>query len=263
MKKGVDISYHNGTIDMAKVKLSGIEFIILRLGYRKKENQIDEKFYENYNKAIQQGIPIGVYIYSYAINTADALKEAEFVLNTVKNLKLEYPIYIDMEDTDGYKSKNNVNYSTCIDICETFCNYIENAGYYVGIYANLDWLNNKINDSRLDKFDKWVAQWSKKCKYKKKFGMWQYSSNGNVSGINGKVDLNYAYKDYPSIIKNMNLNSLIEEPNIYVVEPNDTLTKIAKKFNTSWEKIYFLNKETIGNNPNLIQIGQRLIVRGG
>lgn len=167
MKKGVDISYHNGTIDMAKVKLSGIEFIILRLGYRKKENQIDEKFYENYNKAIQQGIPIGVYIYSYAINTADALKEAEFVLNTVKNLKLEYPIYIDMEDTDGYKSKNNVNYSTCIDICETFCNYIENAGYYVGIYANLDWLNNKINDSRLDKFDKWVAQWSKKCKYKK------------------------------------------------------------------------------------------------
>lgn len=92
--------------------------------------------------------------------------------------------------------------------------------------------------------------------------MWQYSSNGNVSGINGKVDLNYAYKDYPSIIKNMNLNSLIEEPNIYVVEPNDTLTKIAKKFNTSWEKIYFLNKETIGNNPNLIQIGQRLIVRG-
>ena len=261
MKKGIDILYHNGSVNMSEVKLSGIEFIILRLGYRKKENHIDKKFYENYNNAIQQGIPIGVYIYSYALNTNDALKEAQFVLDTVKDLKLEYPIYIDMEDADNYKSQNKVNYSTCIDICETFCNCIENAGYYVGIYANLDWLNNKINDSRLDKFDKWVAQWSNSCKYKKEYGMWQYSSNGNISGIAGKVDLNYDLRDYPSIIRNAKLNLLTEKNNIYVVQSGDTLTKIAKKFNTNWKEIYNLNKETIGDNPNFIQIGQKLIVR--
>lgn len=260
MKKGIDLSSHNGSINMSYVKSSGIEFIILRLGYRKNKNNIDKKFYENYNKAIQLGIPIGVYIYSYALNANDALKEAEFVINTVKDLKLEYPIFIDMEDADNYKVKNNVNYSTCIDICETFCNYIENHGYYVGIYANLDWLNNKINNSRLDKFDKWVAQWSKNCTYKKEFGMWQYSSKGTILGIKGNVDLNYAFKDYPSIIKNANLNSLTPKSTIYVVQAGDNLTKIAKKYNTDWKTIYNLNKEIIGDNPNIIKIGQKLII---
>ena len=260
MKKGIDLSYHNGTIDMSEVKLSGIEFIILRLGYRKKENHIDKKFYENYNKAIQLGIPVGVYIYSYALNTSDALKEAKFVIDTVKNLKLEYPIFIDMEDADNYKSKKNVNYSTCIDICETFCNYIENCGYYVGIYANLDWLNNKINDSRLDKFDKWVAQWSKSCTYKKDFGMWQYSSKGSILGINGNVDLNYALRDYPSIIKNTKLNSLTSNNKFYIVQPGDNLTKIAKQYNTDWKAIYNMNREIIGDNPNRIKAGQKLII---
>ena len=260
MKKGIDLSSHNGSINMSYVKSSGIEFIILRLGYRKNKNNIDKKFYENYNKAIQLGIPIGVYIYSYALNTNDALKEAEFVLDTVRSLKLEYPIFIDMEDADNYKAKNNISYSTCIDICETFCERIEKAGYYVGIYANLDWLNNKINSCRLDKFDKWVAQWSKNCTYKKDFGMWQYSSKGTVLGINGNVDLDYALKDYPSIIKNANLNSLTSQSVIYVVQAGDNLTKIAKKYNTDWKTIYNLNKDIIGNNPDIIKTGQKLII---
>lgn len=260
MKKGIDISYHNGTINMSEVKTSGIEFVILRLGYRKNGNHIDEKFYENYNKALQFEIPVGVYIYSYALNTDDALKEAEFVLDVVKNLKLEYPIFIDMEDADGYKSNNNVNYSTCVDICEVFCNHIENAGYYVGIYANLDWLNNKINDTRLDKFDKWVAQWSTSCKYKKKFGMWQFSSKGNVPGISSNVDLNYDLKDYRSVIRKAKLNSLNSKKVIYVVQAGDNLTKIAKKYNKDWKKIYDLNRNIIGDNPDIIQIGQKLVI---
>lgn len=261
MKQGIDISSHNGTIDMEKVKKSGIEFIILRMGYGKNSNQIDKRFYENYNKALEFQIPVGVYLYSYALNIESGLEEANFVLNVVKDLKLEYPIFIDMEDADGYKAKNNVSYSTCIDICEKFCDQIEKSGYYTGIYANLDWLNNKINDSRLDRFDKWVAQWSNKCTYKKDFGLWQYSSRGIISGINGYVDLNYSLKDYPKIIEQTGLNKLNTNKIVYIVQANDNLSKIAQKYNISWQTIYELNKNIIGNDPNIIKVGQELIIK--
>lgn len=262
MKKGIDISEHNGNINMEKVKKSGIEFIILRLGYGKNSNQIDKNFKINYEKAIKNNIPIGVYLYSYATNTSDSKEEAKLVLDNIKGLKIEYPIFIDMEDADNYKAKRNVSNETCIDICETFCQEIENAGYYVGIYANLDWLNNKINNSRLDKFDKWVAQWNNRCTYKKEYGMWQYSSKGKVDGIAGNVDLNYSLKDYPTIIKNAKLNKLNCNKITYIVQPGDNLTTIAQRYNTNWQLIYQKNKNIIGSNPNIIKVGQELIIEG-
>ena len=175
MLKGIDVSEHNGNVNMLQVKNSGIQFIILRFGYGKNSNQIDKKFKINYENAINNNIPIGLYHYSYATNIEDAQKEAEFVLRNIKDLKIEYPIFLDMEDADGYKSKRNVSNETCINICEKFCSIIEDAGYYTGIYANLDWLNNKINSEKLDRFDKWVAQWGNNCTYNKSYGMWQFS----------------------------------------------------------------------------------------
>lgn len=260
MKKGIDISEHNGNINMEKIKKSGIEFIILRLGYGKNSNQIDKNFKINYEKAIKNNIPIGVYLYSYATNISDSKEEAKLVLDNIKGLKVEYPIFIDMEDADNYKSKRNVSNETCIDICETFCQEIENAGYYVGIYANLDWLNNKINNSKLDKFDKWVAQWNNRCTYKKEYGMWQYSSKGKVEGIAGNVDLNYSLKDYPTIIKNAKLNKLDCNKITYIVQPGDNLTTIVQRYNTNWQLIYQKNKNIIGSNPNIIKVGQELII---
>ena len=259
-KKGIDISSHNGAVDMSKIKESGIEFVIIRLGYGKNENQIDKKFRENYKNAKNAGIPIGVYLYSYAINCEDAKKEAELVLSSIKNLIIEYPIFLDMEDADNYKATRNVSNSTLIDICETFCTEIENAGYYVGIYANLDWLNNKLNDKRLDKSDKWVAQWNDKCDYQKDYGMWQYSSKGKISGIVGNVDLNYAFKDYENIIKSAGLNNKGNIEKEHIVKKGENLSTIAKQYNTSWKKIYEENKEVIGDNPNLILPGQKLII---
>jgi lysozyme len=263
MKKGIDISEHNGNINMEKVKKSGIEFIILRLGYGKNQNQIDKNFKTNYEKAINSNIPVGVYLYSYATNINDSKEEAKLVLDNIKGLKIEYPIFIDMEDADNYKAKRNVSNATCIDICETFCQEIESAGYYVGIYANLDWLNNKINDNRLDKFDKWVAQWNNRCTYKKEYGMWQYSSKGKVEGITGNVDLNYSIYDYKNIIKKANLNHLNNNTNsiYHVVVKGDTLTLLAKKYNVNWEKIYELNKDIIGDDPNQIYPGQNLFIK--
>lgn len=262
MKKGIDISKHNGTINMKKVKDSGIEFIILQLGYGKNKSQIDEKFYENYKKATELNIPIGVYLYSYALNCNDALQEAKLVIEQIKNLKIEYPIFFDMEDVDDYKVRNGMQSNqTLVDICETFCSYVENAGYYVGIYASLDWLNNKLNDKKLDRFDKWVAQWNNKCSYKKEYGMWQYSSTGSIDGISGNVDLDYAIKDYPTIIKNAGLNKISSNEVIYIVQAGDNITKIAKKYNTNWENIYKLNKNVIGNDPNFIKAGQQLVIK--
>lgn len=264
MRKGIDISAYNGTINMKKIKESGIEFVILKLGHGKYKSQIDSKFYENYYKALELNIPVGIYLYSYALDCNDALQEAKLVIDEIKNLKIEYPVFLDMEDTDGYKARNNVKDSTCIDICETFCKYIEEQGYYVGIYANLDWLNNRLNDEKLDRFDKWVAQWNNSCSYKKSYGMWQYSSKGNIEGISGNVDLNYALKDYSTIIKNAKLNNLsCMKTEIYIVQPGDNLTEIAKKYNTNWEKIYQDNKDIIGSNPNIITVGQELIIKEG
>lgn len=259
-KKGIDISSHNGVVDMEKVKKSGIEFVIIRLGYGKKQEQIDKKFFENYRNAIRANIPVGVYLYSYAVNCDDAKKEATLVIKTIRNLKIEYPIFLDMEDTDNYKSKRNVENEALIAICETFCNAIEDAGYYVGIYSNLDWFNNRLNDEKLDKFDKWVAQWADNCNYQKNFGMWQFSSNGSIDGIKGKVDLNYAYKDYKNIIRNAKLNNLNMQRIEHTVKDGENLSIIAKQYNVSWKKIYEENKKVIGDNPNLILSGQKLII---
>jgi len=263
MIKGIDISEHNGEINMAKVKESGIEFIISRLGYGKNKEQIDKRFYENYKKAKENNIPIGVYLYSYALNKEDAICEAKFVLNEIKSLKIEYPVFIDMEDADEYKLRHGVSNETCIEICETFCDLVEKAGFYVGIYANLNWLLNKINSRRLDRFDKWVAQWAKTCEYSGQYGIWQYSSKGTVPGIKGNVDMNYAYKDYKSIIQKANLNKTDNEKIIYTVRFGDNLSKIANLYNVEWEDIYKLNRDIIGENPNYIVPGQVIIIKRG
>lgn len=265
MIKGIDVSENNGDIDMSAIKEAGIDFVIIRIGYGKNQSQIDKKFKVNYENAIKNNIPVGIYLYSYATNIVDAEKEAKLVLNNIKGIKIEYPIFIDMEDADDYKAKRNVSNETCIDICEKFCLEIENAGYYAGIYANLDWLNNRINSSKLDRFDKWVAQWNSTCTYKKNYGMWQYSNKGKVNGIKGNVDLNYAIYDYLNIIKNAGLNNLSDVSNnivYYTVQPGDNLSKIAEKFDgITWQEIYELNKETIGDNPNLIHAGLKLMIR--
>ena len=263
MIKGIDISEHDGNVDMLQVKKSGIQFIILRFGYGKNSNQIDKKFKINYENAINNNIPIGLYHYSYATNIEDAQKEAEFVLRNIKNLKIEYPIFLDMEDADGYKSKRNVSNETCINICERFCSIIESAGYYTGIYASLDWLNNRINSEKLDRFDKWVAQWGNNCTYNKSYGMWQFSDKGKITGISGNVDLNYSIYDYKNIIKKANLNHLNNSTNsiYHIVVEGDTLSLLAKKYNVNWEKIYELNKDIIGDDPNQIYPGQNLLIK--
>ena len=202
--KGIDVSKHNGVIDWDKVKAAGIEFAILRAGYgRKDPKQIDPMFERNYAECKRVGIPVGAYHYSYADSPADALLEAEFFLEIIQGKKFEFPVIFDIED----KSQENLGMTTLTNMCLMFCDRVEDAGYYTAIYANTDWLKNKLDYSRLQKYDIWLADWRKKEGWGKPHGMWQYTDSGKVSGISTKVDMNLAYKNYPRIIKGAGLNN--------------------------------------------------------
>lgn len=212
--KGIDVSKHQGSIDWAKVKAAGIEFAMIRAGFGKNLNQVDECFAANVKGAQAVGIKAGAYHYSYAQSTEDAKKEAAFFLSLIKGYKLEYPVAFDIEDPSQTKLGKNV----CTDIALTFCNIVEKAGYFTMFYCNPAWIKSYLNMTKLSRFGLWLANWgvsspAYKC------GIWQYTSDGSVPGISGRVDMNYSYVDYASIIAQKSLNgfkaaapTLIENP---------------------------------------------------
>lgn len=198
--KGIDVSYHNGKIDWAKVKSSGVDYAIIRCGYgMDQRNQDDQQWMNNVRGCIENDIPFGVYLYSCATDVSRASSEADHVLRLLREAGLNpgdlaYPVYFDMED----KSTQNSNLAA---IAQTFCNKIESAGYQVGIYANKAWFNELLTDKCFNNWTKWVAEWnaSSGLTYKglSNFtsgnGMWQFSDYGSVPGVGGACDLNYTF----------------------------------------------------------------------
>ena len=202
MNKGIDVSEYQGKIDWDKVKANGIEFAILRVGFGMDEKSQDDEYIErNIEECERVGIPIGVYLFSYANTVGKASSEAEHTLRLVAGHKLPMGVWYDIEDT---KTSGSISKSLLTDIINKYCGIIQEAGYNVGIYANLNWLNNKIDSSLQDKYPIWVAQYNSTCDYKKDYVMWQYTSNGKVDGIKGKVDMNYYYKEVPKTEKKEN-----------------------------------------------------------
>lgn len=202
---GIDVSKYQGNIDWEKVKKSGVGFAILRLGYTgtvTRKPTLDGKFKRNFEQCAKLGINVGVYYYSTATSLKQAQNEAKFVIKHLKGKKLQYPVYFDTED----KKQAKLSKAYLTEITKEFCETMEKAGYYVGIYSNKSWFTDQLNDSKLNAYDKWVAQYNDKCTYKGNYGMWQYSDNGTINGIKGKVDKNKCYKNYPSIIKKAKLN---------------------------------------------------------
>lgn len=184
-KTGIDVSEWNGVIDWEKVKESGVDYAIIRCGWGMDEKSQDDKYWlRNVSECERLGIPYGVYIYSYADSTERALSEAKHVLRLIDGYHPSYPIYYDMEDSSTLGSD-------LAAIAKTFCNTITDAGYPVGVYANLNWWNNYLTDECFSQWYKWVAQYNSSCDYAKKYEMWQYTSSGSVPGITGRVDLNY------------------------------------------------------------------------
>ncbi len=192
-RKGVDLSEMNGDVDFQALKKAGVEFVILRCGYGSDYlNQDDKRFSENVRKAETAGIPWGAYLYSYARTTAMAQSEAQHTLRVLNGQKPLYGVWYDVEDSSQAGSD-------LVSICETYCQMLEGSGLYCGIYSMLSWLQGKLNSSRLDGFDKWVAQWNSTCSYQKPYGLWQYTDRLLIVGK--AFDGNYAYKDYPGIIR--------------------------------------------------------------
>lgn len=186
MKKGIDVSENNGIVDWGAVKEAGIEFAIIRLGYGR--GHLDEMFFKNFTGAINNGIDVGVYYYSYALDEQAARDEARFLIGWLQRSgmtpeRLPYGIWFDMEDADGYKLYNGMpDNQTITNMCSEFICECNRNGYSCGIYASLSWLENVIyTDQLADYVPYWVAQWSNKCDWKNT-ALWQYTSELCIDG---------------------------------------------------------------------------------
>ncbi len=195
MEKGIDVSYIQKQIDWETVVGTDVSFAIIRCGYGNNVVSQDDGWWKyNADECTRLGIPFGVYIYSYALNTDEARSEAEHVLRLVEGYNLSLPIYLDLEDEKYTGSLSNEEIA---DIAEVFCETIEAAGYEAGIYANLTWFRNRLTDWRFTKWTRWIAQYNFECDYEKNYSMWQCTSSGVVDGIDGFVDLNFTMNVTP------------------------------------------------------------------
>ena len=208
---GIDVSYFNSNIDWAKVKKSGIDYVIIRIGYRGYSDGslvLDSKFNEYIEGAKEAGLGVGVYFFTQALNNTEAKAEANFVLKQLNGVKLELPVYIDMEEI-GFASsrfdKANLSYNTKTNICKTFCNTIQNGGYRAGVYSSNGFFTYCVDGEELaENYDLWVAQYGGTITYKGSYNMWQYTGNGYVSGVPTIVDMNVLYfNKAPAKVKNL------------------------------------------------------------
>lgn len=215
--KGIDISVHNGTIDFTKVKKSGIDFVIIRAGYGLGTK--DKNFEANYEGAINAGLHVGFYWYSYAKKVDEAIQEAKSFYNFIKDKPCDMPVFYDIEEATSRPA--------CNDLINAFCSYMESQNYFVGVYANKDWFTNYINSTNKEKYTTWIAQWSSKCTYTGNYTIWQYTDSGKVDGIQGNVDMDESYVDFSSIILSRGFNGNKTE----TTEPVSTPDKIKLMVN--------------------------------
>ncbi len=214
----LDVSRYQTEIDYQQVKDSGIEGVIIRIGFTgygiaKRMNE-DPLFQQHYQGFRAVGMPVGGYYYSCATTPEEARREAEFTLSLIRDKVFEYPIYFDTEDdhdindpTNAPESQASIGPARLTVVARTFLETLEDQNWYVGIYASTYWLNNRLYMNELREFDVWVAQYADKLTYEGPYGMWQYTDKGSVNGIAGFVDLSYACKNYPVIITNAGLNN--------------------------------------------------------
>lgn len=197
---GVDVSVHQDNIDWHKVKESGIDFAMIRLGYRgygTGEPDLDENYAENIRGAREADVDAGVYFFSQAITVEEAIEEANLVIESLEGLDINYPVVYDWEIIyDDSARTDNVSVDILTDCCIAFCETIKNAGYTPMIYQNKRTTIFKLDLNRLTDYDFWLAEYGSEPTYYYDFDMWQYTSTGSVPGIEGDVDLNISFKDY-------------------------------------------------------------------
>ncbi len=190
---GIDVSKWNKEIDWAKVKDAGVQYAIIRCGYRGASTGSlveDPYFAANIQGATEAGIKVGLYFFTQATTEVEAVEEASMAIMLCNEYRLEYPIFIDTEGAGGNGRADALDKETRTAVCEAFCETIENAGYTSGVYASKNWFEKYIDAGRLDKYVVWLAEYKSAPTYEGDFQVWQYTSKGSVEGIDGKVDMN-------------------------------------------------------------------------
>lgn len=286
---GIDVSGSQGVIDWKKVKADGVQFAILKAGGSNAGFYTADRFAENYKAATAAGVPLGAYYYvgENFKTAADGKADAQRFLAILKGKRFAYPVFVDVEET------RPADKAGVTDATLAFCETVEKAGYYVGIYSSaVSGFVDRLDAARLKKFDFWVADYRASTieagKPALACGMWQYSDKGRVNGITGNVDLDVAFVDYPALIKAKGLNGYTANADAsqtaqkgankettppkqntpkkgnsgqktayktYTVKKGDTLTAIASKYKTTWRTLAVLNNL---DNPDLLKVGQKL-----
>ncbi len=223
--KGVDVSRWQGNINWKKVAKTDVDFAIIRCGFGDNITSQDDAYWEkNVQGCIQNNIPFSTYLYSYALNTAQAKSEADHVLRLLQDREVNFPIYYDMEDgTQAKLGKTKVG-----QLANVFINAIKSRGYKAGVYANLNWWTNYIpgSISKNAEIFKWVARYNSYLGYKGSYNMWQCTSTGKVNGITGNVDINFWFGEYnPELFK----RQIVLTSQAPIVRPAKTKIKSIKK----------------------------------
>lgn len=197
---GLDVSSHQGYIDWNAVAESGVDYVILRAGYRGYGDgsiHQDEYFEANIAGATQAGLSVGVYFFSQALSQEEAEAEAHTVLSLVEGYCLDYPIYFDWEPVSDDSARTATISSSELTACaKRFCQTVEEAGYRAGIYFNLSMAMHHYQLYELKDYEFWLAEYQDTPSYPYSFGMWQYTNQGTVPGIDTSVDLNLCFKAY-------------------------------------------------------------------
>lgn len=219
--KCIDVSEWQSKIDWKKVKDSGIEYAILRAGFGRESAQVDFEFEGHYKNAKKAGIKLGVYWFSYADSVEDAKREAKACLEVIKGKTFELPVYYDLE----FSTQKNYGKTVLTNIAKTFCETIKKQGYSVGVYANLNWFLNYLDYETLKKsYSIWLAQYHTKAELN--CDIWQYTSQGKITGVYGNVDVNIIYnKDIINIRGDVNGDTKVNIKDVTLIQKHVAKTK--------------------------------------
>ena len=203
MQFASDVSKWNQEIDWEAVKEEGVEFAIIRCGYRGASSGalvIDPRYEENIQGAIDAGIPVGVYFFTQALDEVEAVEEASMVIRLIEAYDVDYPVFLDSESAGGNGRADGLTATERTAAHKAFLETVSAAGYETGVYASRNWLYDRINMTDLSEYKTWLAEYAEVPAYEGYYDMWQYTSKGKVNGISTNVDLNLCYMNIDTSI---------------------------------------------------------------
>ena len=195
---GIDVSKYQKDIDWKRAAADGVEFAIIRCGYRGSGSGTlveDPYFKKNLEGARAAGVGVGLYFFTQAVNEVEAVEEASMAVSLLEGSSIEYPIFIDVEGAGGNGRADGLDKATRTKVVRVFCETVKAAGYHGGVYSGRYWFKNNMDDDALQDYVHWLAEYRSSPLYKGKFSLWQYTSSGHIDGIEGRVDLDMVWQN--------------------------------------------------------------------